>query len=122
MAKETGKSQEIVLRAITDLFEHSQYAYRQRIQEVTHLTLTQVDEAVKGLRDKQLIRLTTPGYFEPVDQTIDRMVSTTSLPMGRLKMEIGDEVLTLTPREAFALAKQLAGILLAFVLPMSHPR
>ena len=117
MAKEVGKSQELVLRAITDLFEHSQYAYRDRVKEITHLTLNQVDEAVKALRDKNLIRTTTPGYFEPIDQSIDRAVSTTALPMGRLRIEIGDDMTDLTPREALALAKQMAGVILAFANP-----
>lgn len=119
MAPPVGKSQEIVLRAIIDLFDHSQYAYRQRLHEITHLSLSQVDEAVKGLREKQLIRTTTPGYFEPIDQTIDRLVSSTSLPLGRVRLEIGDDVCTdLTPREQFAVAKQTAGVLWAFANPM----
>lgn len=115
MSKE---SQETVLRAITDLFEHSQYAYRARLSEVTHLTLTQVDEAVKSLRDKNLIRTTTPGYFEPIDQTVDRAVSVTSLPMGRWKLELGDSICeNITPREALAIGKLMAGMVLAFSNP-----
>ena len=122
MAKEVGKSQEIVLRAITDLYEHSQYAYRARVAEITHLTLNQVDEAVKALREKQLIRTTTPGYFEPIDQSIDRVVSTTALPLGRLRIEIGDDMTDLSPREALALAKQMTGIILAFANPWGTTR
>lgn len=115
MAKEVGKSQEIVLRVVMDLHEHSQYAYRARIAELSHLTLNQVDEAVKALREKQLIRTTTPGYFEPVDQTIDRAISATFAGMGRVKLEIGDErLLELTPREWLQIAKLSAGALLSF--------
>ena len=117
MAKVVGKSQELVLRAIVDLFEHSQYAYRNRIVELTGLTFNQVDESIKCLKEKKLIRNTTPGYFEPIDQTIDRAVSTTALPMGRLRIEIGDDMTDLTPREALALAKQMAGVILAFANP-----
>jgi len=41
-------------------------------------------------------------------------VSTSSLPMGRMKIELGDEVITLTPRESLILAKHLMGIVMAF--------
>jgi len=44
-------------------------------------------------------------------------VSTTALPMGRLRIEIGDDMTDLTPREALALAKQMAGVILAFANP-----
>jgi len=115
MAKEVGKSQELVLRAITDLYEHSQYASRVRVIELTHLTFNQVDEAVKALREKNLVRTTTPGYFEPIDQTIDRAISATFAGMGRVKLEIGDEqLLELTPREWLQIAKLSAGALLSF--------
>lgn len=108
-------SRQIVLQAILDLAEHSQPASRQRVQEITGLTHDAVDMALKRLRDEGLIRSVANGYYEPIDQSIDRSVSTTSLPHGRLKVEIGDDVIAdLTPREALALAKQMAGLLFAF--------
>lgn len=117
MAKVVGKSQEIVYRAVLDLFEHAQYVYRARLIEITHLTESQVDEAVKALKEKSLIRSTTPGYFEPVDQSLDRAISATYLPMGRVKLEVGDELSEYTPREWLQIAKLAAGALLAFAGP-----
>ncbi|MFC7410882.1 hypothetical protein [Hydrogenophaga atypica] len=108
-------SRQIVLQSILDLAEHSQPASRQRLLEITGLTYGAVDVALKDLRTEGLIRCVANGYYEPIDQDIDRSVSTTSLPHGRLKVEIGDDVIAdLTPREALALAKQLAGLLFAF--------
>lgn len=47
--------------------------------------------------------------------TPDRAISVTALPRGQLKVEVGDDVCeALTPREALALAKLLAGVVLAF--------
>ncbi len=108
-------SRQIVLQAILDLAEHSQPASRQRVQEITGLSYASVDATLNNLKTDGLIRTVANGYYEPIDQTIDRSVSTTSLPHGRLKLEIGDDVVTnLTPREALALAKQMAGLLFAF--------
>lgn len=108
-------SRQIVLQSILDLAEHSQPASRQRLQEITGLSSATVDATLNNLRTDGLIRTVANGYYEPIDQTLDRSVSTTSLPHGRLKVEIGDDVIAdLTPREALALAKQLAGLLFAF--------
>jgi hypothetical protein len=41
-------------------------------------------------------------------------VSATILPKGRYKIEVGDDLVELSPREGFALAKLLAGLMLAF--------
>ena len=108
------KNREIVLQCIVDICGHGGYASRAKIVELTQLKMTAVDEQIDRLKVDGLIRPLYNGVFEPVDQSIDRCVSTTSLPMGRTMVEVGEEILCLTPREAFALAKQLAGVLLAF--------
>lgn len=113
-AQAQRKNREIVLQTIVDLCEHNHAASRARVVEISGLKMTAVDEQVDRLLVDGLIRRVSNGLFEPVDQTIDRAVSTTSLARGRMKVEVGDEILTLTPREAFALAKQMAGVLLAF--------
>lgn len=104
-----------ILQAILDMTEHAQPASRQRVIEETGIKAAIVDETIKVLRNDGLIRVVANGYYEYIDQAIDRPVSTTSLPHGRMKLEIGDDVVAdLTPREALALAKQLSGLLLAF--------
>jgi DeoR/GlpR family transcriptional regulator of sugar metabolism len=108
-------ARQIVLQAVIDLNEHNQPASRQRLVEITSLRPSTVDDQLHILKSDGLVRGVANGYYEYVDQTLDRAVSTTSLPHGRLKLEIGDDVVTnLTPREALALAKQLAGLLFAF--------
>jgi len=108
-------NKQIVLQAVTSLTEHNQAASRHRVIEISGLAMPIVDATLKELRAEGLIRAVANGYYEPIDQTVDRPVSTTSLPHGRLKLEIGDDVVTnLTPREALALSKQLAGLLFAF--------
>lgn len=111
------RNREIVLQCIIDICGHGGYASRAKIVELTGLKMTSVDDQIDRLKMDGLIRPLYSGIFEPVDQTEDRCVSMTTLPFGRTKIEVGEEILELTPREAFALAKQLAGVLLAFRAP-----
>lgn len=113
-AKAERKNKEIVFQVIADLCEHNQGASRARIVELTHLKMTTVDEQVKRLKEDGRIRALFNGVFEPIDTTEDRPVSGTSMPRGRMKLEVGDVVLDLTPREWLAIAKLSAGTLLAF--------
>lgn len=113
-AKAERKNKEIVFQVIADLCEHNQGASRARIVELTHLKMTTVDEQVKRLKEDGRIRALFNGLFEPIDTTEDRPVSTTSMARGRMKLEVGDVVLDLTPRESLAIAKQFAGHLVAF--------
>lgn len=103
-----------VLHAVSTLCEHNQLASRQSVIRITGLSKTTVDERIKDLKAEGLIRCDVPGFYEPVDHSVDRMVSVTNMPHGRVKVEIGDSLLVLTPREAFELAKFLAGMLFAF--------
>lgn len=117
LLKAAKGSRDAVLQCIYDLSEHNKPASRGRIAEFTGLKMSIVDDHVSRLKADGLIRPThtNAGVYEPIDQTADRNVSTTSLSRGRLKIEIGDDVCeNLTPREQLALAKQLAGILLVF--------
>lgn len=117
-AQAMRKNKEIVLQTIVDLCEHNQGASRIRIVELTGLKMSTVDEQIDRLKTDGLIRPLYNGVYEPVDQTEDRPISTTSLPRGRMKLEIGDHVIDLTPRECLAIAKQFAGTLFAFARPM----
>lgn len=114
MTPQPKSNRESVLTAINMICDHREAASRAQIVTMTGVKMGIVDEHVKNLKDGGLIRMVNPGFYVPVDQEPDRMVSTTGLPRGRLKIELGDQMLDLNPREAFALAKQLAGLLLAF--------
>ncbi len=102
-------NRQIVLETITELCERGQSASRASVVRLSGLKATIVDERIKDLKAQNLIRCDVPGFYEPVDQTVDRPVSTTSMPFGRLKIEIGDFLVELTPREAVRLAEQVAG-------------
>jgi hypothetical protein len=105
---------EQVMAAIVLVCEHKDAASRMQIVALTGLKMNSVDEAVRSLKNDDLITMLNPGFYAPVDQTPDRMISTTMLPKGRTKIEVGDQIMDLSAREAFALAKLLAGALLAF--------
>lgn len=106
-----------VYQAIVDLDEHGRKPTRQAVSHLTGLSMSSVAESIDALHDCNLIRRVYDGVWEPVDQTPDRIVSTSMLPQGRMRLEIGNEIMTLTPREALSLAKMLAGVLLAFRSP-----
>ncbi len=107
-------NREAVLSAIQVISDHREAASKQQIVNMTGINTSVVNDHVKALREDGLITMVQPGWYAPIDQEPDRLVSTTTMPRGRMKIEIGDSILELNPREVFSLAKQLAGILLAF--------
>lgn len=107
-------SREIVLQAIETICEHRDAATRPQVMALTSLKRQIVDDHIKTLKNDGLIKMEIPGFYSPIDQEPDRIVSTTMLPRGRVKIEIEDQIMTLNPREALNLAKFLAGTLLAF--------
>lgn len=107
-------SRQIVLQAITTICEHNAYANRASVTRLSGLSQVIVDDHIKKLKADDIIRMDVPGFYYPVDQSVDRPVSTTGLSFGRVKIEVGDELLELNPREAYALAKQISGLLFAF--------
>ena len=114
MKPQTGTNRAKVLQAIIDLDDHQKKATKQAIIELTHLSVPSVTDSIDALHDCGLIKRLYDGVWIPVDSTPDRIVSTSSLPMGRMKIELGDDVMTLTPRESLALAKQLMGVVMTF--------
>ena len=107
-------NREAILNAINLICEHRDAATMLQIRTISGLSKSIVDDHVKTLRGEGVIHSVMPGWYAPIDQDPDRPVSTTNLPRGRVKIEVGDDVVDLNPREAFNLAKQLAGLLLAF--------
>ncbi len=111
----TPKSnRESVLCAIHTICEHRSAASKQQIVAMTGLKHQIVDEHVKNLRESGKINMIVGGFYEPADTMPERLVSVTILPMGRYKIEIGDLVNDISGREAFSLAKMMAGQLTAF--------
>lgn len=107
-------SRQIVLQSIMTICEHNAYANRASVTRLSGLSQAVVDDHIKKLKADDVIRMDVPGFYYPVDQSVDRRVSTTGLPLGRVKIEVGDELLELNPRELLTLAKQVCGVLIAF--------
>lgn len=103
-------NRERVLQTIIDLTNARRPAARVLIAQLLNEKLSVVDDAVKRLREDGLVRTVVPGILEPVAQhPPSRPMSRTVLPDGRTKVEIGDELLTLTPHEAQMLGMMFAG-------------
>lgn len=103
-------SVQIVLDAIKDLHDREQVVTREALSEVTGLKLTIVDNCLKSLVNDHLIVRANRGVFVPtVQHPPARAISKTVLPDGRVKIEVGDVVLELTPKEDRALAGLMSG-------------
>lgn len=99
-----------ILDAIHDLHNAEQMVTREALQEVTGLKLTIVDDRTRVLVDEGMVIRKGRGVFVPaVQHPPARPISKTLMPDGTVKIEIGDDVLTLTPREDRLLASVQAG-------------
>ncbi len=99
-----------ILDAIHDLHNAEQLVTREALQEVTGLKLTIVDDRVATLVDDGMVIRKGRGVFVPaIQHPPARPISKTVMPNGTVKIEIGDSVLELTPREDRMLASIQAG-------------
>ncbi|MCO5976802.1 hypothetical protein [Ideonella oryzae] len=99
-----------VYDAVVDLHALEQVATRETVARLTGLKLTVVDDRLRALVDDQKLKRVLRGVYVPVEtHPPARDISKTILSDGRVKIEIGDEVLTLTPREDRMLSSLMAG-------------
>lgn len=83
---------------------------RHTIAELTQLPMVVVDDRLRALAEDGRIKRLVRGVYAVVKQyPPTRPMSKTVLADGFVKIEIGDEVLTLTPREDRVLAVLMAG-------------
>lgn len=100
-----------ILDTVQELHNLEQIVTREAVREATGLALTTVDDRLATLVDRGDITRIGRGVFVPaVRHPPARPISKTVLPDGSVKLEIGDDVLTLTPREDRILAKLQAGV------------
>ena len=103
-------STERVYEGIVELHNLQQQATRYTVQELTGLPLGKVDDRIKTLVEREQIKRILKGVYIPVEvHPPARAISKMILPGSMVKIEIGDEVLTLTPSEDRALAQLMAG-------------
>lgn len=89
-----------VLEAARDLHALHQLVTREALEQATQLTLHVVDERVRLLINYGELIRKQKGVYEPTVRWPEpRAISKTVLPDGRVKIEVGDELLTLTPHE-----------------------
>lgn len=103
-----------VYDAVVDLNHANKQASRKAIADASGKPLQIVDDHCRNLKEEGFIRPIMPGIFEPVEQLPDRPISGTILPNGRYKLEVGDQVLDLSMREARNAGLLLGGIGIQF--------
>ncbi|WP_431106641.1 hypothetical protein [Variovorax paradoxus] len=110
MADARKSTTALVLEAVQDLHAQEQIVTRETLAELTGLKLSVIDDRLGNLIDDGAILRVQRGVYVPAPQHPPaRPMSKTVMPDGMVKIEIGDEVLTLTPREDRALANLMAG-------------
>lgn len=112
MSKSTAikTNKQIVLEAVEDLYRLEQIVTRETLADYTGLKLSVIDDRLKALVADERIARVQRGVFVPVAQHPPaRAISHTELPDGTVVLDIGDEVLHLTPREARTLGAMLGG-------------
>ncbi len=113
MAQQEAKrmsSTERVYEAVQELRSLEQIATRVTVAELTGLKQDVVDDRLRALVDNGRLSRLIRGVYEVVDRHPPaRAISKTLMPDGSVKLEVGDEILTLTPREDRILATILVG-------------
>ncbi len=105
-----------ILDAVQDLHNAEQMVTREALREITGLTLTIIDDRLAALVDDGGLIRKSRGVFVPaILHPPARPISKTVMPDGMVKIEIGDCVLDLTPREDRLLAGVQAGAALQFI-------
>lgn len=119
--KRTSSTQ-IVLEALQDLHAQEQIVTREALSDVTGLKVAVVDDRLKSLVADGLVARVQRGIYVPVEQhPAARHISKTILPDGTVKIDIGEDVLTLTPREDRMLAALQAGVMMqASAIEVGH--
>lgn len=103
-------STQIVLDAVRELHGLGQVATRETVQTMTGLKIGIVDDRLKHLVAEDLVRRAGHGlYVLALKPDNARQISQTRLPDGTIVLDIGDDVMILTPTEARTLGSMLAG-------------
>jgi hypothetical protein len=99
-----------IFDAVCELHALEQAATRETVAELTGLKLAIIDDRLGFLANEGRVKRVLRGLYVPVEQHPPaRPMSKTILPDGMVKIEVGDQVLELTPREDRTLAMLQAG-------------
>lgn len=110
MADKPITSTQRVLDAVRELRSLDQIATRETVAELTDLKLSVVDDRLRTLVDDMKLKRLLRGVYELVEAyPPPRPMSKTLVGDGYVKIEIGDQLLTLSPTEDRNLAMLQAG-------------
>ena len=103
-------STERIFQAVRELREVDQIATRETVAELTGLKLSVVDDRLRTLVDDGRLRRLLRGVYEMVEVfPPPRNTYAGIMQDGMVKVEVGDDVWTLTPNEARRVARVLGG-------------
>ena len=115
-------SRDRVYDAILELSDSETPAKAADIANVTGLAMPIVYDSIKALKQRGRIYSDNGSFFASEEVAETQAVSHTILPSGAVKLEKGDQVMDLNPREARALAKTLAGSVEQAAVILLHHR
>lgn len=100
----------LIWQTIVDLHNRELRISRRAIAEITGIKPGIVDDHVERWVEKDQLRKIGNGELQLVQQfPATRPIFKSSLPNGLVKVEVGSDLLELTPAEARILARDLAG-------------
>ncbi len=100
-----------VYAAVQELREQEQIATRDTVATLTGLKMTIVDDRLRTLVDEGRLRRLIRGVYELVQAyPPPRPMFFGILADGFVKLEVGEDVLTLSPQEARRIARGLSGM------------
>ena len=111
MAKLSDVSSRVqVLEAVRELHDQERVVTTPSLMRVTGLKPVTVADCLKELKERDEIWSPERGVYLPrFEHPPSRAVSRTNLPNGSVKLEVGDVVLELTPRESRSLGEIMGG-------------
>jgi hypothetical protein len=111
MANGSKFTDEEVYRAIREIVSSGNIATRESIAQLSSKSMTTLDACLSRLKEKGEIFSPARGVYAPSPPYSNDMrpVSCTVLLDGSVKVEIGDDILALSSREARYLSLMLAG-------------
>lgn len=114
-------SRDRVLEAIMELCDAEIPARTPDLVRVTGLSITTVNDSIKVLKQRGMIYSDNGTFFVCNEHQPAEPVYHTAMPNGIIKLEKGDQILTLNPREARSVAKTMGGLIeQAFSIVLHH--
>ena len=107
-----------ILEAVIDLHAQEQIVTRDKIGEILpHLSLQKISDRLSYLIETNQIRRAERGVYVPViTHAPSRPICKYILPDGTVKIELGDQIITMTPKES----RYLGNLMVAEAMQFSN--